>query len=172
MYNSPRYISKYYHNYCFGTWNTCSQGDLSPFLSSHPTKSGYPYHQIWLFKLWWMLSSLTQLDTVQWTSTMITHVAMMAVQKKTRSYVERTQGDDFIPFAIEIHGCFLVLIHFWPLVHIPLSHIINDLLQSLQCLFLTIHIGCPYPVACTSHNDFSTSYCTWLGFFISSTHHS
>ncbi len=37
--------------------------------------------------------------------TMITHVAMMAIQEKTRSHVKRAPCDDFIPLAIETYGC-------------------------------------------------------------------
>ncbi len=43
---------------------------------------------------------------VQQTSTTITHVAMMVVEEKTRSYAERAQGDDFIPLDIETYECF------------------------------------------------------------------
>jgi hypothetical protein len=35
-----------------------------------------------------------------------THAMMMVVQEKTRSYDERTQGDDFILLTIEMYGCF------------------------------------------------------------------
>jgi hypothetical protein len=31
---------------------------------------------------------------------------MMVVQEKTRSYVERALGYDFIPFVIKMYGCF------------------------------------------------------------------
>jgi hypothetical protein len=44
-------------------------------------------------------------NMVQQTSTTTTHATMMAVQKKTRSYVKQTLGDDFIPLAIETYGC-------------------------------------------------------------------
>jgi hypothetical protein len=50
-YSSPQYISKYYHNYCFGKWNTCSKGGLPPFLLPHLMTSGYPYHKKWLLDL-------------------------------------------------------------------------------------------------------------------------
>jgi hypothetical protein len=45
MYSSPQYTSKYYHNYCFGKWNTCSKGSLSHFPLPHLTTSGCFYHQ-------------------------------------------------------------------------------------------------------------------------------
>ncbi len=51
MYNSPRYISRYCHNYCFGKWSTCSKGGLQVFPLPHPTTSGYPHHQRWLLDL-------------------------------------------------------------------------------------------------------------------------
>jgi len=43
---------------------------------------------------------------VQRTSTIVTHLTMMVVQKETRSYAKRALGDDFIPLAIETYGCF------------------------------------------------------------------
>jgi hypothetical protein len=45
-------------------------------------------------------------DMVQWTSTTTTHESMMAIKKKTQSYVEQTLGDDFTPLVIEMYGCF------------------------------------------------------------------
>jgi hypothetical protein len=39
-------------------------------------------------------------------SIMPTHVVMMPAHEKTRSYVERALGDDFIPLAIDMYGCF------------------------------------------------------------------
>jgi len=42
---NPLYISKYYRNYFFGKWNTCSWRGLPPFPSPHPMTNGYPYHQ-------------------------------------------------------------------------------------------------------------------------------
>ncbi len=44
-YNSPWYTLRYCHSYCFGKWNTCSEGGLPPFPSSHSTMNGYPYHK-------------------------------------------------------------------------------------------------------------------------------
>jgi hypothetical protein len=49
-YNNP-YISKYNSNYCFGKWNTCSEGGVPPFSLLHPMMSGYSYHQRWLLNL-------------------------------------------------------------------------------------------------------------------------
>jgi hypothetical protein len=43
---------------------------------------------------------------VQQTLMTIIHVVMMFAQKNTRSYVEWTLGDDFIPLIIETYGCF------------------------------------------------------------------
>jgi hypothetical protein len=31
---------------------------------------------------------------------------MMVTQEKTRSYDEKAEGNDFIPLAIEMYGCF------------------------------------------------------------------
>jgi hypothetical protein len=45
-------------------------------------------------------------DMVQQTLTTTTHVVMMGIQKRTRSYVEQTLHNDFIPLAIEMYECF------------------------------------------------------------------
>ncbi len=45
VYTNPQYTLKYYCNYCFKEWNTCSKGGIPPFPSPHTMTSGYPYHQ-------------------------------------------------------------------------------------------------------------------------------
>jgi len=35
----------------------------------------------------------------------VRHVMIMAAHEKTRSYVEQTSSNDFIPLAIETYGC-------------------------------------------------------------------
>jgi hypothetical protein len=52
------------------------------------------------------LTNLTHIDMVHQTLTMTTHTMMMVAQEKTQSYVEQTLINDFIPFAIEMYGCF------------------------------------------------------------------
>jgi hypothetical protein len=37
---------------------------------------------------------------------MTTHAMMIVVQEKTRSYIEQTPSDDFIPLVLETYGCF------------------------------------------------------------------
>jgi hypothetical protein len=66
---------------------------------------------------------------VQRTSMTTTHAMIMATYEKAQSYVEWALGDDFIPLVIEMYGFLIfVLIHFWPLAHKPLLHVINNLL--------------------------------------------
>jgi len=121
-----------------------------------------------------VIADVIHTNMMQWTLMTTTQIMMMAVREKTWWYAKWTLGDDFIPFVIEtyIDVFILVLIHFWPFMHKPLLHIINDLLNPLDacCLLLTTHVH--NPLACTSHNDSSMSYCTWSRFLISSTHHS
>jgi hypothetical protein len=38
--------------------------------------------------------------------TVTTYTMMMVAQEKTKSYIEQALGNDFIPFAIEMYGCF------------------------------------------------------------------
>jgi hypothetical protein len=65
---------------------------------------------------------------VQRASTMTTHVVMMVVQEKTRSYTKRAPSVDVILLVIETYGCFHSCFDsFLPLVHKPISHVINGL---------------------------------------------
>jgi hypothetical protein len=45
-------------------------------------------------------------DMEQQTLITTTHVVMMDIQEKTRSYTKQTLDDDFIPLAIETYECF------------------------------------------------------------------
>jgi hypothetical protein len=59
-----------------------------------------------------VIVDLTCTNMVYRTSMTITHVAMMTIQEKTQSYVERALGDDFILVVIDHMGVFIfVLIH-------------------------------------------------------------
>ncbi len=63
----------------------------------------------------------------------ITHVAMMTIQEKTQSYVERALGDDFILVVIDHMGVFIfVLIHLWLLVHKLLTCIVSYYQQYMS----------------------------------------
>jgi hypothetical protein len=48
----------------------------------------------------------TYLNMVQCVVSTTTHVMIVASQKKTRSYIERTSKDTFIPLAIKTYGFF------------------------------------------------------------------
>jgi hypothetical protein len=43
-YNNPWHILRYYCNYCFREWSTCSKGGFPPFPSPHLTTSGHFYY--------------------------------------------------------------------------------------------------------------------------------
>jgi hypothetical protein len=51
-----------------------------------------------------VIVDLTRTDLVQHAIT-TTHASRVVAQDKVRSYTERTPRDDFIPLAIETHGC-------------------------------------------------------------------
>jgi hypothetical protein len=53
-----------------------------------------------------VIADLTHTNMVQQILTMMTNAMMMVVQEMTQSYVERAPSDNFIPFAIEMYGCF------------------------------------------------------------------
>ncbi len=97
-YNSPRYISGYYHSYCFGKWNTCSQGGLPP-IPSHEWISLSPKMAFGPI----VVVGPTPTNMLQRTLTMTSHVSMMVAQEKTIN--EQALGNDFIPIAIETYGC-------------------------------------------------------------------
>jgi hypothetical protein len=56
-----------------------------------------------------IIAYLIHINMVQ-TSTMTTHAVTMAAQKKTRSYVEQTLGDDFIPLLLKHIGVFIIIL--------------------------------------------------------------
>jgi hypothetical protein len=57
-----------------------------------------------------IIAYLIHINMVQQTSTMTTHAVTMAAQKKTRSYVEQTLGDDFIPLLLKHIGVFIIIL--------------------------------------------------------------
>jgi hypothetical protein len=84
MYSSPRYTSRYYHNYCFGEWSTCSKRGLPPF----------PHHNWWQMDIliirdsFWNLLDIVIVDPtctymVQQASTTTSHVVIMDALEKT-----------------------------------------------------------------------------------------
>jgi hypothetical protein len=48
----------------------------------------------------------TRTNMVQQASMTTSHVTMMVIQEKTRSYSKWAPGNDFIPLAIETYECF------------------------------------------------------------------
>jgi hypothetical protein len=119
-----------------------------------------------------VIADLIRTNMVQWTSTMTSHVTMMDVQEKTCSYVERTLGNDIIPLAIEMYECFFL---FWFIFyHLCIDHYhmsSSVFFSPLDVCFLLSIAHVHSPTTCVNHNDSLASYCTWSGFFISSTHH-
>jgi hypothetical protein len=60
-----------------------------------------------------VIANPTHINMVQRASTMTTHVMMMVAQEKTRSYNERTLGNDSFPLLLKRMGAFIfVLINF------------------------------------------------------------
>jgi len=99
-------ISRYCCSYYFGEWNTCWERGLPPFLLSHLTTSGYPYHWRWLLNLDGHCHypnlhryGATNIDNNNtWNGD--------GRSKNAQSYAMRTPSDDFTPLVIEIYGCF------------------------------------------------------------------
>jgi hypothetical protein len=120
-------------SYCFGKWSTCSEGGLPPFSSSHTTTNGYPYH----------LKRFPDLDENHhcWSDLHIYGVTNIANDNTCNN--DGCLGKDMIKRWVNIkrwlHSLcywnvwvffflFLFKIHFLPLVHRPLLHVINGLL--------------------------------------------
>jgi len=57
--NNLWYISRYYHNYCFGKWNTCS--NKGSHLFSHTNNKWISLSPKMTYGPWWTLLSSTQL---------------------------------------------------------------------------------------------------------------
>jgi hypothetical protein len=53
-----------------------------------------------------VITNSIRTNMVQRTSMTTTHATTMVAQEKTRSYIEQTPNDDFIPLDIETYGCF------------------------------------------------------------------
>jgi hypothetical protein len=51
-----------------------------------------------------IIANSTCTDMVQWASTMTTHAMMLAIQKKTQSYIEWITSNDFIPLLLKHMG--------------------------------------------------------------------
>jgi hypothetical protein len=121
-----------------------------------------------------IIADSIHIDMVQWASAMTTHITMMVVQKKTWLYVEQTLKNDFILLAIETYGCFHFCFNSF-FYHICTYHYCMSLViffSPLDACFLLLIVCVHNLTTHASHNDSSMSYCIWLGFHISSTHHS
>jgi hypothetical protein len=85
---------------------------------------------------------------------------MMAIQEKTRSYVEQTTCNDFILLDIEMYECF----HFFCnsflttlcTYHYHMSSMVFFSPLDSNFLLLTAHVH--NVIACASHSDFSVGY--------------
>jgi len=131
-YNNPGCISRYYCNYCFKKWNTCSKGGLSHF----------PHHTQWGVNILITRDNFQtfmdvivdpiHIDIMWWTLMMTTHVTMITIQENKWSYIKRTSSDALFPLLLiyamtyspyywTIGAFILVLIHFLPLIHRSLS---------------------------------------------------
>jgi hypothetical protein len=128
-----------------------------------------------VFGPWWTSSLLTQLAQIwrnehwQWR-----HMQWWWLLRSRQSYVERTSSDTFIPLTIEMYGCFHFRFDSF-LTTLCIDHyraFSVVLFRPFNACFLLSTSHVRITAMCTSHNDFSTSYCTWLRFFIFWTHHS
>jgi len=146
-------------------------------------------HLFFRYTQWWMDILITKDDfwtlmdviiansirtnMLQWTLMMITHVAMMAIQRKHDHMLSEHHVMTSFPLLLKPMGVFiLVLIYFWLLVHKPISRSSTIFFSPFDACFLLSTMHVCSPITCISHKDSSTGYCTWLGFLISSTHQS
>jgi hypothetical protein len=95
-----------------------------------------------------VITNLTYPNIVQCLMSMTMHATIVAVQKKTWSYVDRASRDDFIPLGIETYGClhfcfdsfftFLCLGHYSPLWTILFSLVLMMLISYYQHVFIAL----------------------------------
>jgi len=79
------------------------------FRRRSPTSSLVTFDDEWISLSLEMASKLTNsthIYMVHQTLMMMTYTMMMVAQEKTQSYIERAPCNVFIPFAIEMYGCF------------------------------------------------------------------
>jgi hypothetical protein len=173
-YNNPLHTSGYYRNYCFGEWNMCSKGGFPPFLSPHPMTNGYLYHK----------RQFTNFDghCHYWPNSPI--YGSTNINDNNTCNDDGCLGKDMIIHRMNTRWWF----HspcYWEIwvSSFPFRFIYEHLCTYHYCKSLAIFFSplnvyfllsttCVHSHAsCTSHIDSSTGCCTWLKFFISSTHH-
>ncbi len=84
----------------------CSFNKLGFMFKISLPKVGYVLVFKWKQLRVVIIVDLTHTNVMQQTLMTTTHAMAMAIQEKTRSYTEWTLDNDFIPFAIEMYGCF------------------------------------------------------------------
>jgi len=173
-YNNPWYISKYYHSCYFGEWLTYLEGGFPYFPLPHLTMTGYPYHHKWFSDFdghchYWFDSNR--------------HGATNVNDEITCNNVDCLGKDTIICWVNNrrwLHSpCYwdvwVSSFLFWFIFYyLCIDHYRTSSTVFFSpfnaCLLLSItHVH--NLAMCISHNDSSTC-CTWLGFFVSSTHHS
>jgi hypothetical protein len=145
MYNNPQHTSRYYCNYCFRNWNTCSKGGIPPFPLPHLIMNEYPYHQRWILNFdgcchYWSNSHRYGATSINNNNTcnndvclgedMITH--QMSAKQWFHFFANETYGCFYFCFASFLIACAqTTIVHHWQFYLIP------------SCLFLVINNACP-----------------------------
>jgi hypothetical protein len=117
-----------------------------------------------------VIADSTYLNMVQCATSTTTHAMIIVTQKKTRSYVECTSKDTFIPLAIKTYGC--LHSHFYYLCSSHYSSWFAIYFSSHNAYFLLLALCVHSPSMCASHCDFSKCSHKWKTLLIFSTHHS
>jgi len=166
--------SRYYRSYYFGEWLTYLEGGFPPFPLPHSIMSGYRYHHKWFSDFdghchYWF-------DSDRYGATNI--------NDEITCNNDDCLGKDTIIRWMNIRwwlhspcywdawvSSFLFWFIFYYLCtnhyHASSTVFFSPLNACLLLLITHVH----NPAMCISHNNSSTC-CTWLGFLISSTHHS
>ncbi len=180
MYNSPQHISKYSRNYCFGKWNTCSEGSLPPFPSPHPTMNEYFYHQTWLVNFdgcyhCWLEIHKYSATNINGDNTCNDDGCSEEETIICQANTSQTNIRQWLHFAC-YWDVWVFSFSFWFIFyHLCANHYCTSstvFFNPLNACFLLSTTHVHSLTMCASHNDFSKSYYIWLKFLISCTHHS
>ncbi len=162
----------YCHNHWFGKLSTCLKGGFSPFPSSHPMMNGYPYHQ----------KRFSDFDGCYHYWPNLHRYGVANINKDNTCSDDDYLRENTILRKASIRQWFHSPCHwnvwvssfsFWFIFdYLHTNHYCASstiLFSPFDACFLLLK---SMSITCASHSNSSAGYCTWLGFFFSSTHHS
>jgi hypothetical protein len=173
-YISPWHILGYSHNYWFGEWSTSLEGGLSPFASPHPMTNEYPYHHKWLsnfdgcYHYWPNLHRYGVVNNNDNTCSDDGYLGKYTILRK--SSIKQWLHSLYYWNVWVFSFLFRFIFDYLSKNHYHASSTI--FFSPLDACFLLLTMRVHSLATCASHSTSLMGYCTWLGFFSFSTHHS